>query len=81
MNKNMIRLPYIPLKANGLDLCAFGGAEVVYGWCRGAPVQLMHRIYQNFNNNTTCMVLITSEWYHYNDLVPEGDARTLHFSI
>ena len=68
MTKNMICLPYIPLKANGLDLCAFGGAEVVYSWCRGAPVQLMHRIYKIFINDTICMVLITSEWYQNNNI-------------
>ena len=63
-----VYIPYIPLKANGLDLCSLGGAEVLYSWCRGAPPILMEKLYQTFVKDSTCIVLITSEWYHFSIL-------------
>ena len=63
MPEDQVTLPYIPLKADALTLSAFGGAEVVYNWCRGAPVVLMDKIYQSFIKDSTCEILITSEFY------------------
>ena len=68
MPEDQICLPYIPLKADALTLCAFGGAEVVYSWCNGAPVILMDKIYQTFIKDSTCKILITSEFYPNVDL-------------
>ena len=59
-----VYIPYIPLKANGLDICSLGGAEVLYSWCRGAPPILMEKLYQTFVKDSACIVLITSESYH-----------------
>ena len=71
MPKNHTTLPYIPLKADALTLSSFGGAEVIYNWCRGAPVVLMDNIYQSFIKDSRCKILITSE--DYPDVVLKRD--------
>ena len=64
MDTNSVHLPYIPLKANGLQVCSLGGAEILYSWCNGAPPDLMESLYHSFVNDLTCKVLITSVRYH-----------------
>ena len=66
--KNLIKkmgekkyVPFVPLRGDGYRLKTFGGADIVYCWCRGQVADIFEHICRKSSEDPTAKVLITSE--------------------
>ena len=60
--KNKIRIPFLPIKGDGLHLKSFGGAQLVYAWIQGAPYNLHQHLFEIFQSDKRANVFI-SDYY------------------
>ena len=54
-------VPFVPLRGDGYGLKTFGGADIVYCWCRGQQANIFEHICRKFSEDPTAKVFITSE--------------------
>ena len=88
--KDKIRIPFLPIKGDGLHVKSFGGAQLVYAWIQGAPYNLHQHLFEIFQSDKRANVFI-SDYYDkdhdtYHTSLPcvmsyKGGNCTLHFYI
>ena len=88
--KDKIRIPFLPIKGDGLHLKNFGGAQLVYAWIQGAPYNLHQHLFKIFQSDKRAHVFV-SDYYDmdhnlYHTSLPcvmshNGGGRTLHFYV
>ena len=57
-------VPFIPIEADGYHINTFGGANIVYIWCKGQMPDLFKHIYKKSCHNPVAEFLVSSEKYH-----------------
>ena len=68
-------LPFYPIHGDANKLVDFGGALVVYMWCKGAPETFHDHIYNTFVKDEIALYFITSHARTDSELKKDGLVR------